>query len=144
MNSQQEPTMSSTVLETRYWWAIVPYLGAFQLSVLEINSREGTKDIPRSSQFFVQLCTETYASVQLWWHFWPTLRMNFVTQFSAVDPFKIEHNEETKKSFHEMQFWPYSHALNFERIYGWKPCAKAKKKPLKIAHQVSKLASSPN
>ena len=34
-----------TFLETRYWWAIVPSLGAFQLSVLEINSGEGTKKI---------------------------------------------------------------------------------------------------
>ena len=35
----------STILETRYWWAIAPNVGVFQSSVLEIKSREGTKDI---------------------------------------------------------------------------------------------------
>ena len=50
----------------------------------------------RNSQFSTQLCTENQCNCeQLWWHFWPTLRMNFVTQFSPVDSFKMSKKNAT-------------------------------------------------
>ena len=36
--------ISSIVLETRYWWAVGPNFGAFQLYVLEISFRKGTNE----------------------------------------------------------------------------------------------------
>ena len=89
----------STVLETRYWWAIVPSLGAFQLSVLEINSWEGTKNIVwEMVKFLNNFVLKINATMQLSCTFLPTLGRNFFTQFSRVDPFQNELYEETIKA----------------------------------------------
>ena len=40
-------------METRYWWAIVPSLGTFQLSVTYINSWEATTNIVWETAIFL-------------------------------------------------------------------------------------------
>ena len=65
----------STVLKTRYSLTFVPSLGDFQLFVLEINSREGTKNMVWETANFL------YSFVQ---------KTNATEQFSPVDPFEIK------------------------------------------------------
>ena len=108
----RQSKIPSIVLETRCWWAAVQSSGACQLPTLEIILQERTKIIVReTANFPYNFVQKTNATEQLGWHFWPTLPMIFVTQFSPVDLFKIELYKETKKSFSsKMQFWPYIHA----------------------------------
>ena len=90
--------ISNAVLKTRYWWGIVPSLGAFQLSVLEINSWEGTKNIVwETAKFLYSFLLKISATKQISWTFLQTLGRNSFTQFSPVDPFENELYEETIK-----------------------------------------------
>ena len=78
----------------------MPSWGAFQLSVLEINSWEGTKNIGwETANFLYNFVSKINATKQLSWTFLPTFGRNFFTQFSPVDPFENELYEETIKSF---------------------------------------------
>ena len=53
----------------------------------------------RNSQVPELFCAENIATEQLWWNFWPTWQVIFVTQFSPVHSFEIELHKESKKLY---------------------------------------------
>ena len=52
-----------------------------------------------TANFLYNFVHKTNATEQLWLHFLPTSKRNFLVQFSPVDSFEIDLYEETKKSF---------------------------------------------
>ena len=128
----------SRFLRARYWWAIVPSLGTFQLSVLEINSLEGTKNIVwEMANIPNNFAQKTNATEQIQWcrffFFSFTLRLKCVTQFSPEDPFEIELYEKTKNSnLSKMHLAPHSlieqePAIYLINVYG--PCTQRPPSP---------------
>ena len=116
---------------TRYRWAVVPNFGAFQLSVLEINSWEGIEEHSlRNIQFPVKIINTTK---QLWWTFLPTSQRNFSTQILPVDRFEIEDYEETKKSFSsKVEFRPNSH-VNMRKMCFVQTCEALSSQPKPVS-----------
>ena len=64
----------------------------------EVWSQNEQREKANFVYYFVQ---KTNATEQLWWHFISTSQLNFVTQFSPLDPNEIELQEGAKSDFRQ-------------------------------------------